>query len=251
MTYGGEALSVSGLTCVADGRTVLDEATLNVAAGQRVALMGPSGAGKTTMLTALAGLIAPARGRILVRGVPLDAGPAAGRDLAIILQGYGLVSLLTAAENVEIALRAAGRPPGRAIPDAAATLDRLGLAHLADHLVDDLSGGQQQRVAVARGIALSRAGIQARSGAEASTGAQDGTGARRRAGGRAVLLADEPTAEQDPDHRAAILRELSAVAAEGTAVIIATHDPDVAAVCDRVVRITDAHLADDVPAPPR
>ena len=182
---GGEALSVSGLTCVADGRTVLDGASLRVAAGERVALMGPSGAGKTTMLTALAGLISAERGRILVRGVPLDAGSAPRRDLAIILQGYGLVSLLTAAENVEIALRAAGRTPGQAIPDAAATLDRLGLAHLADHLVDDLSGGQQQRVAVARGIALARAG---------AAGAQDGTGAQRRGGGRAVLLADEPTA---------------------------------------------------------
>lgn len=238
VTDDGKALRVSGLTCAAGGRTVLDGASLSVAAGERVALMGPSGAGKTTMLTALAGLITPERGRILIRGVPLDSGPAPRRDLAIILQGYGLVSLLTAAENVEIALRAAGRAPAEAIQDAAATLDRLGLAHLADHLVDDLSGGQQQRVAVARGIALARTGPQAGGGAQA-----DG-------GGRAVLLADEPTAEQDPDHRAAILRELSAVAADGTAVIIATHDPDVAAGCDRVVRIADAHLADDVPAPP-
>jgi len=204
-------LTAEDLTCVAGGRTVIGGASLRVAAGERVALLGPSGAGKTTLLAALAGLAAPAGGRVLVRGVPLDADPARRRELAVILQGYGLVSLLTAAENVEIALRAAGRTPDDAMRTAEATLDRLGLAPVAGHLVDDLSGGQQQRVAVARGVALAR-----------SPG---------------VLLADEPTAEQDADHRAVILRELFAAADAGTALVVATHDQEVADRCDRVVRI--------------
>ncbi|HEY3683237.1 MAG TPA: ABC transporter ATP-binding protein [Streptosporangiaceae bacterium] len=224
-------LAADAVTCVADGRTVLDAASLTVRAGERVALMGPSGSGKTTMLTTLAGLIAPARGRVLVRGAELGATPELRRELAIILQGYGLVSLLTAAENVEIALRAAGGDPATAIDTAAATLARLGLAHFTDHLVDDLSGGQQQRVAVARGVALARAT------------------ARDRAPG--VLLADEPTAEQDADHRAAILTELFAVADEGTALIIATHDAEVAEMCGRTVHIDDSRVTDNAAPTPR
>lgn len=204
-------LAAEGLTCVAGGRPVIEDVALTVRPGERVALLGPSGSGKTTLLTALAGLLAPARGRILVDGAPLNGNPALRHRLAIVHQGYGLVSLLTAAENVEVALRAAGRTPADANHEAAAALDRTGLGHVADRLVEDLSGGQQQRVAVARGVALARS---------------DG-----------VLLADEPTAEQDADHRAVVLRELFAAAARGTALIIATHDPEVADGCDRVVRI--------------
>ncbi|MFG1944684.1 ATP-binding cassette domain-containing protein [Nonomuraea sp. NPDC048826] len=206
------ALSCRALSCVVTGRKLVDNLTLELAEGERVALMGPSGSGKTTLLTTLAGLVPPAEGRVLVGGVPLDEEPELRTGLALVFQSYGLLSLLTAAENVEVALRAAGRPPREAMRLAAAALERLRVARFADHLVEELSGGQQQRVAVARALAL-----------------------RPR-----VLLADEPTAEQDAVHRAVVLDELLAVGAEGTTLVVATHDPEVAERCDRVIELRAA-----------
>ncbi|MEU1720825.1 ATP-binding cassette domain-containing protein [Actinomadura sp. ATCC 39365] len=208
----GPALSCRALSCRAGGRTIIEDLTLELAPGERVALMGPSGSGKTTLLTTLAGLLPPAGGRVMVRGVPLDEQPALRAELALVFQSYGLLSLLTAAENVEVALRAAGRAPKEAVGLAAAALARVGVAKFADHLVEELSGGQQQRVAVARALAL-----------------------RPR-----VLLADEPTAEQDATHRALVLDELLAVTGDGTTLVLATHDPEVAERCDRVIRLRSA-----------
>ncbi|MEU4512600.1 ATP-binding cassette domain-containing protein [Nonomuraea wenchangensis] len=205
----GPALACRTLSCRAGGRTIIEDLTLEFEPGERVALMGPSGSGKTTLLTTLAGLLPPAAGRVLVGGVPLDEQPELRAGLALVFQSYGLLSLLTAAENVEVALRAAGRPPREAMRLAAQALDRLRVARFADHLVEELSGGQQQRVAVARALAL-----------------------RPR-----VLLADEPTAEQDATHRALVLDELLAIAAQGTTVVLATHDPEVAERCDRVIEL--------------
>ncbi|MEV5324255.1 ATP-binding cassette domain-containing protein [Nonomuraea sp. NPDC052634] len=209
MTTGGPALACRALACRADGRTIISDFTLELFPGERVALMGPSGSGKTTLLTTLSGLLPPAAGRVLVHGVPLDAQPELRAELALVFQSYGLLSLLTAAENVEVALRAAGIPPPEAMRLTAEALERLRVAKFADHLVEELSGGQQQRVAVARALAL-----------------------RPR-----VLLADEPTAEQDPDHREIVLDELLAAAGQGTTLVIATHDPEVAERCDRVVNL--------------
>ncbi|MEV0589228.1 ATP-binding cassette domain-containing protein [Nonomuraea sp. NPDC050310] len=207
------ALSCHALTCRAGGREIITDFTFDLRPAERVALMGPSGSGKTTLLTTLAGLLPPAAGRVMVRGVPLDEQPALRADLALIFQSYGLLSLLTAAENVEVALRAAGRPPAEAMERAAHALDRLRVERFADHLVEELSGGQQQRVAVARALALRPA----------------------------VLLADEPTAEQDAGHRAVVLDELMNVTAEGTALLVATHDPEVAERCDRVIHVGRSH----------
>jgi putative ABC transport system ATP-binding protein len=203
------AISCRALSCVAAGRKIIDDLTLDLDEGERVALMGPSGSGKTTLLTTLAGLVPPAAGRVLVGGVPLDEQPDLRSRLALVFQSYGLLSLLTAAENVEVALRAAGRPPREAMRLAAEALERLRVSRFADHLVEELSGGQQQRVAVARALALRPK----------------------------VLLADEPTAEQDAVHRALVLDELLAAGAEGTTLVIATHDPEVAERCDRVVEL--------------
>jgi len=206
------ALSCHALHCRAGGRELIAGLTLQVHAGERLALMGPSGSGKTTLLTTLAGLLPPASGQVLVGGVPLAENPGLRLELALVLQSYGLLTLLTAAENIEVVLRAAGRHPRQAIAGAAGPLARLGLAKYADHLIEELSGGQQQRVAIARALAL-----------------------RPR-----VLLADEPTAEQDAGHRAIVLDELMAAAGRGAALIIATHDPEVAERCDRVIELRAA-----------
>jgi putative ABC transport system ATP-binding protein len=202
------AMEVRGLRCEIAGRNLFDAVDLTVAGGESVALVGPSGSGKTTLLAALAGLGDPTAGKVWLDGEAVRAGHTAG--IVVVLQGYGLISLLTAAENVEVALRAAGGDPAAVREPARVALDRLLLGPHADQLVEELSGGQQQRVAVARALALSPH----------------------------VLLADEPTAEQDRATRAVVLTRLFEVTEAGGALVIATHDPDVAERCDRVLTLT-------------
>ena len=153
-----------------------------------MALTGPSGSGKTTLLSVLAGLAEPDSGTVLLDGRALaDHGPQLRRRVGIVFQGYVLVALLTAAENVEMALVVTGLPAAQAAERAREALELVGLADRAEHLVEELSGGQQQRVAVARALA----------------GRPD------------VLLADEPTAEQDPAHAAQALDAILAAADRG------------------------------------
>lgn len=186
---------------------VLDGIDLDVEAGEKIALVGPSGSGKTTLLALLGGLAQPTAGEVRINGQPLRglAGPHLG--VAVVLQGYGLVSLLTASENVEIALRAVGENPAQARHEADQALASVGLATHADQLIEELSGGQQQRVAVARALAQKPR----------------------------LLLADEPTAELDPKMRSLVLARMLEVTNTGTALLLATHDPDVAARCDRLL----------------
>ncbi len=200
-------LSVRGLACRHADRTLFENLDFTVGAGESLAVVGASGSGKTTLLAVLAGLADPAAGEMELDGAPLDR--RGRRRLAIVLQGYGLISLLTATENVEAAMRAAGRAPRHALDRAAAELACVGLHGFEDHLVEELSGGQQQRVAVARALA------------------QDPD----------VLLADEPTAEQDPATRAVVLGRLRSVTERGGILILATHDLEVAEQCSASVRV--------------
>jgi putative ABC transport system ATP-binding protein len=202
------SLEVRGLRCEIAGRDLFEQVDLAVAGGESVALVGPSGSGKTTLLAAMAGLGDATAGEVWLDGERVRAGHTAG--IVVVLQGYGLISLLTAAENVEVALRAAGRDPASVRDPAGEALDQVLLGPHADQLVEQLSGGQQQRVAVARALALRPQ----------------------------VLLADEPTAEQDRATRAVVLTRLFDVTEAGGALVIATHDPDVAERCDRVLTLT-------------
>ncbi len=190
--------------------TALDGVTIAVDPGDLVAVTGSSGAGKTSLLSVLAGEIRPASGTVDFHGSTLTTrADAAARGIVLVPQGNALVDLLTAAENVALPLLATS---GRARGAAAATmriLTELGLDDAAGQLVEELSGGQQQRVAVARGVA------------------QGGT----------VLLADEPTSELDAGNRATVLRLLRAEAERGAAVVVATHDPEVAALCSAELRL--------------
>jgi putative ABC transport system ATP-binding protein len=197
------AVHAHGLRFVRAGQVILDDVSIEVAAGERVALVGPSGSGKTTVLTMLAGLLQPDAGRLRSPG-----------GTALVLQGYGLLSLLTAAENIEVALRAAERQPAEAVGRAAAALADLDLEAQADQLVGGLSGGQQQRVAVARALALAPL----------------------------VLLADEPTAEQDPAHRELVVERLLTLQHPEGALVLATHDPSIARRCDRVVELHEGRV---------
>jgi putative ABC transport system ATP-binding protein len=200
-------LDARGLRYVRDGQTILVGVDVTVDPGESLAVTGPSGSGKSSLLAVIAGLVRPTTGEVNLDGVPLTgfAGPATG--VALVLQGYGLVSLLTAAENIEVALRAAGRPAAAAPAAARTALAELGLEAHADQLVEELSGGQQQRVAVARALALKPK----------------------------LLIADEPTAELDPAARAVVLARIFDVVTGGGALVVATHDPEVAARCDRVL----------------
>jgi putative ABC transport system ATP-binding protein len=209
---------------------VLIGADLDVDWSERVAITGHSGAGKTTLLHILAGLERPESGRVLIDGVELQPRPAPGR-IALVPQHHGLVGLLTAAENVELAMQAKAQGDRhephadrsfrtrRGAQDdlrerAARALAELGLAHRVEHLVDELSGGEQQRVAVARAVAL----------------------------GADIVLADEPTAELDAENRARVGAALKRLSSVGAVVIMTTHDEDVAASCDRVLRLRDGVL---------
>ncbi len=199
-------LSAEGVGYVREGNTILADVDVEIRPGERIAVVGPSGSGKTTLLAILAGLLAPTNGRVFFDGEPL-AEPATRNGLAVVLQGFGLVSLLTAAENIAVALRCAGVDPVEATSRAGTALVDLGLGSFADNRTDQLSGGQQQRVAVARAVAL-----------------------RPR-----VLLADEPTAQQDPDNRAVVMDRILGAADNGGTVLVATHDPEFAARCDRSI----------------
>jgi putative ABC transport system ATP-binding protein len=200
-------LEAQGLRYERAGRVIFDGVDLQVSSGERLAVLGPSGSGKTSLLSLLAGFTEPSAGRVLVDGVALAPGPRPG--FAVVLQGYGLVSLLTAAENVEVGLRAAGESAPAARERARAALADVGLDDHADSLIEELSGGQQQRVAVARAVALRPE----------------------------VMLADEPTAEQDPGFRALVLNRLLEVADRGGIVVLATHDPEVADRCTRAIHV--------------
>jgi putative ABC transport system ATP-binding protein len=204
-------LEARGLRYERGGRVILEGLDVSVGPGESVAIVGPSGSGKTSLLALLAGLAQPASGVVEFGGRPIAA--ASHSDVAVVLQGYGLVSLLTAAENVEAALRAAGQAPA-AVGEAAATaLESVGLAGHEDQLIEELSGGQQQRVAVARALALRPL----------------------------VLIADEPTAEQDQASRELVLDRLFEVPHRDGSLILATHDPEVAERCDQVV-LLHAHV---------
>lgn len=208
----GRLLEVSGLRVERGGRVLFSDISLVVEAGEKVAVTGPSGSGKTSLLSVLAGLTAPEAGTVLRAGARVSPGRLPDATAAV-LQGFGLVSLLTAAENVEIGLRGAGLSPGAAMEAAAEALTELGLGEYVDHLVQELSGGQQQRVAVARALA-SRPGL---------------------------LIVDEPTAEQDAVTRELVLARIFAVVSDGGAIVLATHDPEVASRCDRVISLARHH----------
>ena len=191
---------------------VLNGVSVAVEPGQMLAVTGPSGAGKTTLLWAMAGLLRPQRGVVAVGGSPLrDHEQALRSRVVLIPQDNGLAAILTAQENVQVALVAAGSPPIEARRATAESLERLGLSGQADQLVEELSGGQQQRAAIARGLALRGE----------------------------VVLADEVTSELDATNRERVLRLLVAEARRGAAVVFATHDPEAAAACD-----AELHLAD-------
>jgi putative ABC transport system ATP-binding protein len=213
------SVRVHGLEVVRDGRRILALEELEVSSGRVTAVLGPSGSGKTTLLHVLAGLIRPDGGVVeLVEGE--SSRPLRRGDGALVPQAFGLVAALTVAENVALGARLAKRRLGDGAISHA--LEEVGLDGLERRLVRELSGGQQQRVAVARALVLAPA----------------------------ILLADEPTSELDAGNRERILELLKALAANGSLVVVASHDPVVAETASAVVALADGELAASPPSLP-
>ena len=211
-------LALSGVSYVL-ARRILDDIDLTFRAGELTAVSGPSGSGKTTMLSIAGGLLEPTTGSASYDGAPMWQGSGDPRpEVAFVLQVYGLVPILSARENVSVALRARGVKPAEADERAEAALARFHIADLGDRQVEELSGGQMQRVALARGLCV----------------------------GAHVLLADEPTSELDEGNRGMVLAELRKEAERGSVVVVATHDPAVVDACDRHYVIDEGRLVDHV-----
>jgi putative ABC transport system ATP-binding protein len=208
-----KTLTVDGVTVAYErDHPVLRDVSVVVSPGQILAVTGPSGAGKTTLLWAMAGLLKPAAGVVAVDSTPLrDRDHAVAEKVVLIPQDNGLAAILTAQENIQVAMIAGGAAPADARRATVTSLERLGLAGQADQLVEELSGGQQQRTAIARGLALHGA----------------------------VVLADEVTSELDSTNRQKVMEILQEEARRGAAVVFATHDPEAAAACDRELHLSD------------
>lgn len=215
------ALSIRGLQIARGAQTIVRGVDLDVAPGEIWALMGLSGAGKTTVLRAVAALQPFSGGAVAVGDFALSPGPLAPQSrlkplrskVGMVFQSHALFAHLTVLENVTLApVHVLKWPEARARDTAMTLLTSLGVAERAHAFPRDISGGQAQRVAIARALALDPL----------------------------LLLMDEPTAALDPARRGALGESLRALAAQGRALLLSTHDVEFARVCaDRVAILSD------------
>ncbi len=207
-----------------NGATVhaLRGVSLRVDAGDYAAIVGPSGSGKSTLLQLLGGIDIPSAGTVEVLGTRLDA--LSDRELTrlrltrlgFIFQRFHLLPVLTARENVELPMAEAGLRGAERRARARELLDYVGLAHRVDHRATQLSGGEMQRVAIARALANRPV----------------------------VLLADEPTGELDAATGTEILGLFRRLNADGTTLVVVTHDDRLAAEASRVIHMLDGTIRD-------
>lgn len=202
---------------------VLRGVSLSVTAGERLAILGPSGSGKSSLMAVLSGLEKASSGKVMVAGADFSAldedGLARARRgrIGIVLQAFHLIPTMTAIENVAVPLELAGidDPEGK----ARAELQSVGLGHRLDHYPTQLSGGEQQRVGLARAIAARPA----------------------------LIFADEPTGNLDEATGEAVVELLfDRLAETGATLILITHDAGLAEKCDRVIEMKDGHIIRDV-----
>src|SRR5580704_12832474 len=201
---------------------ILRGISLEIAAGETVALLGPSGSGKSTLMMVTAGLERPTSGRVAVAGEDLGALNEDGlarlrrRHVGIVFQSFHLIPTMTALENVAIPLELAGVRDAFAAAETA--LSRVGLAERVAHYPAQLSGGEQQRVAIARAFVA----------------------------GPQLLLADEPTGNLDGVTGERVVECLFAEhARQGTSLLLITHDARLAGRCERQLHMADGRIVED------
>ncbi|WP_184942460.1 ABC transporter ATP-binding protein [Kitasatospora kifunensis] len=191
--------------------------------GELTALRGRSGSGKTSLLNLVGGLDAPTSGRITLDGENLAELDEAGRlalrrdRIGFVFQSFGLIPILSAAENVGVPMRLRKVPTAQREERVATLLALVGLADQAEQRPTELSGGQQQRVAIARALANEPA----------------------------LIIADEPTGQLDSETGRSVMELLRAVVrSEGVTALVATHDPQLMELADRVVELRDGHIVE-------
>ena len=196
---------------------------VRIDSGEMIAVMGPSGCGKTTLLNILSGIDEPTSGTVSVNGQPLygisddQRTDLRSQHFGFIFQNFNLLPVLSAVENVELPLLLNGRSPGEARSEAQRALEQVGLGDRSGHRPAELSGGQQQRVAVARAIVHRPS----------------------------IILCDEPTGNLDNTTSGEVMRLLNTMNEEqGTTFLIVTHDPAIAAQCQRTITMSDGNIVD-------
>ena len=198
----------------------LDGATIKIAKGDFVSLVGPSGSGKSTLLLMLGGMLSPSSGRVLLEDESIYDLTSDGRarlrkeNIGFVFQTFNLVPYLTAQENVQIPLYLAGADDKAQEETATSLLQRVGLGDRLDHKPSELSVGQQQRVALARMLANDPA----------------------------VILADEPTGNLDPETADQVIRFFEEFNEEGRTIVMVTHDPKAAARAKRTLRLREGKI---------
>lgn len=207
------------------GRNVkaLENVTLEIPRGDFVSVVGPSGSGKSTLLLTFGGMLSPASGRVVVDGQSVyeltleDRALLRRKKVGFVFQTFNLVPYLTAMENVQIPLYLAGIDSGDQQKRAASLLEQVGLGDRLDHKPSELSVGQQQRVALARMLANDPA----------------------------VILADEPTGNLDPETGQSILGFLEQLNQEGRTIVMVTHDMRAAQRAKRVLKLVDGSISNN------
>ncbi len=200
--------------------TALDGANLSISQGDFMAVVGPSGSGKSTLLLMLGGMLSPSSGRILLEGQSIydlksdQRARLRKKKIGFVFQTFNLVPYLSALENVQIPLYLAGLDGRAQEKRATALLDRVGLADRLHHKPCELSVGQQQRVALARMLANDPA----------------------------VILADEPTGNLDPETTDHVIKFLEDVNKEGRTVVMVTHDPRAAEKAKKTLRLNNGAI---------
>ncbi|WP_404310330.1 ABC transporter ATP-binding protein [Neorhodopirellula lusitana] len=201
----------------------LDDATLEIPEGDFVSLIGPSGSGKSTLLVMLGGMLSPTSGRVLLNGQSMYDLNADGRarmrknNIGFVFQTFNLIPYLSAQENVQIPLYLSDTNEADQRDRAAELLERVGLGDRLDHKPTELSVGQQQRVALARMLANDPA----------------------------VILADEPTGNLDPETSDQVIGYFEEFNREGRTIVMVTHNPEAAERAKRVLKLRNGQIVDD------
>lgn len=202
----------------------LNHVNVTINEGEFVAIIGQSGSGKSTLMNMLGCLDVPTSGTYLLNGQDVsglsdnELSDIRNREIGFIFQGFNLIQNLTALENVELPLIYRKVSKGKRINLAEAALEKVGLANRMDHKPAEMSGGQQQRVAIARAIAQAPP----------------------------IILADEPTGNLDSVSTKEIMQIMRELHSEGRTIILITHDNEIAAQADRVIKIKDGYIESDM-----